>query len=774
MNPRLALLISLLPLAAAGADLPLAASILPLPKGSSGLAAADFDGDGDLDFASVDTDGVFMVESLTANCFQIGPERWPTNTNSTSLQAADFNADGKPDLLASAPTGGMVAVLLNEAQQGVAAFGQAIVYDTAFGPTSLQIDDFDADGDLDFIVARQSSLERGVILYRGNNTGFFAASTFSPLPDPPSDARAIDLDADGSSELLVRTPTDSSNIFNLLVLDNDGNGAFAPGQQLGQFFTPDVGPTLDADNDGDLDVVIKVGDDVITLLNDAAGTLVQGPGIDLSTDFTLLDTGDLDGDGHVDVLLRHENVLPGCHVGNSVDYQWLGVLRNTGGGVFLPPDPLVFTELPTLGAITDIDADGDMDLAAFTFEGGDDGLLVLVNDGTQSFGVTQIAVEDGDLPSELEAVDVTGDGLADLVSISLDAKIAVRPGTLAGLFAPPIVASKAQVATSLATSDMTGDGLPEVVVADPVGGAVLVLAFEGGAPSLLSSTPLAAPLDADTGDVDGDGLADVVAASPSANLLTILPGTGDGRFAPTLEHVAMPAPDDVLLEDVDGDGDAEIALRLILQDRYVILDRDGPGELVEIASLEGVERVAFADFTADGLPELVIVAPGFPAIRENLGGGAFGPPEQLADVIIDRALIADVDLDNDDDLLTFQDHGLSALLFRNDGAGELTPFTRHRIAARIEAAALADLDRDSDPDLVVVDEAAHEIVTVTNLVLTPCPPDVNGDGETNVLDFTAFQQAFAAAQVLADCDASGTLDVFDFICFQSLFMEGCP
>jgi len=47
-----------------------------------------------------------------------------------------------------------------------------------------------------------------------------------------------------------------------------------------------------------------------------------------------------------------------------------------------------------------------------------------------------------------------------------------------------------------------------------------------------------------------------------------------------------------------------------------------------------------------------------------------------------------------------------------------------------------------------------------------CTADFNGDGALNVLDFIAFQGAFAAGDAEADCDGDGELTIADFVCFQ--------
>jgi len=55
-----------------------------------------------------------------------------------------------------------------------------------------------------------------------------------------------------------------------------------------------------------------------------------------------------------------------------------------------------------------------------------------------------------------------------------------------------------------------------------------------------------------------------------------------------------------------------------------------------------------------------------------------------------------------------------------------------------------------------------------------CPPDCNGDGGLNILDFVCFQGLFAAGDSGADCNGDGGLNILDFTCFQAAFAQGCP
>ncbi|MFI4916081.1 MAG: GC-type dockerin domain-anchored protein [Phycisphaerales bacterium JB060] len=54
-----------------------------------------------------------------------------------------------------------------------------------------------------------------------------------------------------------------------------------------------------------------------------------------------------------------------------------------------------------------------------------------------------------------------------------------------------------------------------------------------------------------------------------------------------------------------------------------------------------------------------------------------------------------------------------------------------------------------------------------------CRADFDGNGELDIFDFLAFQNAFGAGDLAADFDGNGTLDIFDFLAFQNEFAAGC-
>jgi len=58
-------------------------------------------------------------------------------------------------------------------------------------------------------------------------------------------------------------------------------------------------------------------------------------------------------------------------------------------------------------------------------------------------------------------------------------------------------------------------------------------------------------------------------------------------------------------------------------------------------------------------------------------------------------------------------------------------------------------------------------------IVAGCPADCNGDGATDITDFTCFQELFQDGNLAADCNEDGVLNILDFPCFQDAFVLGC-
>ena len=56
-----------------------------------------------------------------------------------------------------------------------------------------------------------------------------------------------------------------------------------------------------------------------------------------------------------------------------------------------------------------------------------------------------------------------------------------------------------------------------------------------------------------------------------------------------------------------------------------------------------------------------------------------------------------------------------------------------------------------------------------------CYADCDGNGTLDIFDFLCFQNSFVLGEPYAcDCDPDPACDIFDFLCFQNAFVAGCP
>ncbi len=233
--------------------------------------------------------------------------------------------------------------------------------------------DVDGDGHLDLLAHRNDDGYR-LVTHLGLGDGSFVEDGMWQLPGQHGFLRAGNFDgAPGLDVALFDEYSDDA--FTLLL--NDGSGRLGAPQvaQVGGFYGFGANPMRDdLDGDDDLFVPGGWGEGATVAVAQGGGAFVQGAAVDSpACYFSSTTVVDFDGDGLDEVI--------GTGSCNSVpEVLPLVVYRHVGG--VLVADQTVVSDLgPVLEgcelAITDADADGDLDVVTAT----ELGLFVLENEG---------------------------------------------------------------------------------------------------------------------------------------------------------------------------------------------------------------------------------------------------------------------------------------------------------------------------------------------------------------------------------------------------------
>lgn len=380
--------------------------------------------------------------------------------------------------------------------------------------------------------------------------------------------------------------------------------------------------------------------------------------------------------------------------------------------------------------------------------------------------------------------DIDGDGDLDAVTASyVQPSVAyLNDGT--GVFTSTGQELPTSLAARVILRDFDADGDLDVFILSHSFGSHILFndgagAFTPGEQNLGSFQAHGA----DAGDLDGDGDIDLFVTNVNGHVNTALFNDGTGMFVYS-EANNHPAARGATLGDLDGDGDLDVFLahgngpQAPLGNRVML--NDGTGHFTDTGQLLGSTYsidAKLADFDADGDLDAFVAnaslfdnAPGN-AVYLNDGTGFFTHTGQdLGNGDTGGADVADVDRDGDLDIFT--SNGIDQpVIWINDGlAGFAIGQTLDDPPTVMGEAALGDFDGDGDADAFVLGGKPGGETVFLNII---CEADVNADGELNLLDFVAFQNAWTAQEPSADCDGDGAFTIIDFVCFQNLFASGC-
>ena len=702
-------------------------SALPTPASTNGqrsyagVAKGDFNGDGKLDVAAL------YVDNANYN-------------NYGNLQITLGNGDGtfQPPIVLQIPHD---------------ANGNEV------NGTSILAKDFNGDGKLDLAITTGSGT---ILVFPGHGDGTFGAPLSTALPANGGNLQTADLNGDGKLDLVtVLSSPDANNVFHVAVLMGNGDGTF----QSPVLYPVEAHPSdlalADVDRKNSIDIVVGTYDTetVDCLLNKGNGTFAAYRSSPVGKQVTGIYVADFDGDGKPDVVAGGNGQIQDAKGYHSEGFVFM---KGVGDGTFLeaaaandfPAGSISPERSASENVAPDLNGDGIPDVV---FGDGVQNLFTVgLCDGHGNFSIQTFVAEGG---NGIPGASIDGGQPNSFVF-----------GQFAGHANPDIVVA--------GYNTNGGPGGLSLVRANPAkpGAFLAAYAYSTGDPAYGLGN-LYSPQDFALGDFLHNGtvsLATLGSSASNAPGILVLPGQGDGTFAPTLPYplapifssgnMPVPSPFGLGSADLNGDGIPDLVYSTAGGEPYlapyqVYTFGQGNGTFgggAAAATPNGgtAENTPpeFADFNHNGHPGYVI------PINENgvihyfvysagVGLTADINPGTTPDT--HGFAVGDFDGDGKPDLITHTTAPERLNFYKGNGDGTFQPPVQSSPGIPyLFSSAVADLNGDGHLDLIFGTYSAIYVLLG------------NGDGTfQQVQTYPVPNSGGINALVVADFNGDGHLDV---------------
>ena len=475
-----------------------------------------------------------------------------SNLNPSSLTSGDLNNDGWLDLVVTDSTGNTIELLFGFRY---ASFQRPIRSTTGIntGPCSVAVADFNNDGRLDVVTANYGRNNVGILLGYGNGT-FTPPTMYANINESHPWSVAV-ADFNNDTRLDIAIAVWGRNQMGVIL--GNGDGTF--GEPLLYFVGPGTRPasitTADFNNDHHPDIAT-------TNYGSSSVSVFLGYGNGSFAEARVFSTGngsnpraatiaDLDNDHCLDIVVSNEATFN------------VGVLYGKGDGTFEDVTVYLVTpnSIPQYALSGDLNNDSLPDIAVTMYESGEIG--VFLGYGNRTFSPLKLYSSGSESGVHgLQFNDFNDDQYVDIIVTSLViSNISILFGNGDGTFKDAVLYDTGPNAAlySIAVADFNNDDVVDVVFSDGVANEIGVL-FRNGYQSFGGFTALSyandsKPSSVAVGHLNNDTYLDIVIANSGNDSVGILHGHGNGTFTKATMYSTGDAsqPSSVALADFNYD-----------------------------------------------------------------------------------------------------------------------------------------------------------------------------------------------------------------------------